>query len=246
MSDTSNSETTISNSSNLSILEREINELHTRKDAGLNIKDEIYHQLLEDQKEQIQFLKEEVLFLRDECKDKAIYIQFLQEHINILKGNCQNQIQYQNIETTSIAENDKDTENTKFDEPIVSKNPFNPFNEVTNETWMLNSTEPKTSEKDDEMAIKAIQERYKNVTIRKTKKTSEKHASFKEQLSKVRNEYHVTFLHFRSKNPKQESEDISQKVQENLEKSIDEKRRWPDNTILIAGDSILNNIEEKG
>ena len=245
MSDTSKSETSISNSSNLSILEREINELHTRKDAGLNIKDEIYHQLLEDQKEQIKFLKEEVLFLRDECKDKAIYIQFLQEHINILKGNCQNQIQYQNIEITSIAENDKDTENTKFDEPIVSKNPFNPFNEVTNETWMLNSTGPKTSEKDDEMAIKAIQERYKNVTIRKTKKTSEKHASFKEQLSKVRNEYHVTFLHFRSKNPKQESEDISQKVQENLEKSIDEKRRWPDNTILIAGDSILNNIEEK-
>ena len=83
------------------------------------------------------------------------------------------------------------------------------------------------------------------MNIRKKKKTNEVHISLKEQLSKVRNEYHVTFLHLRSKNPTQESKDPSQKVQENLERSIDEKKRYPDNTILITGDSILNNIEEK-
>ena len=64
--------------SDLSKLEREINQLQSHNTQPyINIKDELLNSIIEDQREQIIFLKYEIRFLRDECKEKRKYIEML-------------------------------------------------------------------------------------------------------------------------------------------------------------------------
>ena len=64
--------------SDLSKLEREINQLQSHNTQPYsNIKDELLNSIIEDQREQIIFLKDEIRFLRDECKANRKYIRML-------------------------------------------------------------------------------------------------------------------------------------------------------------------------
>ena len=108
-------------SSNLSALEKELKRSTSNNDAN-SLKDEIYQALIEDQKEQLLFLKEEIIFLRQECTDKGKYITHLQDNLEIIKKNYEKK---QNLPNGDL--NNEDS-NHQF-------NPFNPFNE-TIRTWV--------------------------------------------------------------------------------------------------------------
>ena len=227
-----------SNSSNLSALERELNR-STINDDAKNLKDEIYHALIEDQKEQILFLKEEILFLRKECIAKSKYIAHLQDNTDFMKKNEAKNEVICNLPNEDVMNEDA---NHKY-------NPFNPFNQ-TLQTWVsseIQEESTQTSENNsnnENQAIRVVKNRYIHVTQRKSKSKNFREAAINAQLTKIRQNQHKIFLNHK-KNQDEPNEPEKKRVNEILEQSIDKKKRYPQNTILITGDSLLNNIEER-
>ena len=66
-----------SRNNNLSELERDINPNPRETNNIESIRDELMQSLLVDQREQINFLKDEILFLREESRQKSKYIELL-------------------------------------------------------------------------------------------------------------------------------------------------------------------------
>ena len=217
-------------SSNLSALEKELKRSTSNNDAN-SLKDEIYQALIEDQKEQLLFLKEEIIFLRQECTDKGKYITHLQDNLEIIKKNYEKK---QNLPNGDL--NNEDS-NHQF-------NPFNPFNE-TIQTWVSSEGSNESTHISEKNSMNYEKDKFIHVTQRKTKSRTFRTTTLNDQLTKIRHDQHDKFLNYKKnqKEPNEPEEDIL--INENLEQSINKKKQYPPNTILVTGDSLLNNIEER-
>ena len=226
------SEVSSSGSNDLSVLERDINQIPD-KDNIDNLKNEIMHSLNVDQREQINFLKDEILFLREESRQKNKYIEMLYKDRS------------KKCDSTSTEEED----DIEHEDQINSETDLSSLmNSLIAKKVICATNNINVSEASHD----TITNKYKYVTIRKEKNKNHNY-NIQNHISNIREEKHRLFLqHIEKENNTNDTNacydefpTVGLTVEDDEEYESITDKRWPPNTTLITGDSILNNLEER-
>ena len=210
-------------------LENLITEMYNKDDDNVNVKNQVANVLIRQLCTETSFLREEIMFLWKDGIKKTNIIEKLTEKIASLEISKSllndEKVSAENVfESTLNKPVNKQhvTIHRKKHLYVMDENETDDDNLITTYSTLITDFQHTCNEN----SVEENESEDKSVYINFRKDTS-----LKNQIKEIRNAKHKIYV---EKNKENKNDDIAN----------NNNNKWPKNTILITGDSILNNIQE--